>query len=533
MAYINQSEDELKKKQQQDTLAGTEGVGIADKPTSTESSVIAGTGSASTPATQAATTAAPKVAGGFTDVNKYLDPNKAQTLGLANKVAGVIGSDVKKAQETMGQQRDAFGNLVKQGTNVLQQDPYNKLKGYLTTPTTPTNPEDVKKFQEMYSGTYKGPQAWEGSDYEAQTTKQIQDAQREAGLVDTLQGRKELLGKLQTAGRQSKGAADLNAALLQRDADAFSILQGAKKQAEPLQSNYDQLKAALGEQVKGAKATSQETVDKLKKEFDPNSLAAQQAAKAEEAKQKYLSDVQAYKDSVKKQYAIDTVGIDPLSQAYWNTKDATQFTPQATATKEDMQRMALLSLLTGGTNVWEGQEAAAGTAPQFSSDIFNKEKYMADYNLKKKQDADLAAQMAWRPPTPAPPKKDVVSQVVNYVSSGGCFVGRTLIDGCPIIDITVGGDIYAKHEFIRTEPLYDYCGVIVTGSHAVKEDGVWRRVAHSEKAVLSNCDEEIVYNYSCTSHRIIINGIEFADFDEVDDPTADLDESLNILNGVL
>lgn len=77
---------------------------------------------------------------------------------------------------------------------------------------------------------------------------------------------------------------------------------------------------------------------------------------------------------------------------------------------------------------------------------------------------------------------------------------------------------------------YIYKGVVVTGYHAVKEDGKWLRIKDSVHAIpLSG--EGIVVSLVTSTHRIFIDGIEFADEHETDDyETISIDESLNELN---
>ena len=242
MAYTLQTDEELKKKQGEDSLSGTEGVGVADKPAGESALLGATTPTAATPAPASqSATQAPKVSGGFTDVNKYLDPNKAQTMGLANKVGNYIKSNVAGAKDTMVKQRDSFGNLIDTGTNKLDQAAYSDIQNYLSNPSgdriirvdDPGWTSD-DKIAANISGTYKGPTSFLNSEQEQAATKAVDEATRLGGLVDTTQGRQELLGKLNQRGRTTKGAQDLNAALLQRDKDAFNVLQSAKAETTPL-----------------------------------------------------------------------------------------------------------------------------------------------------------------------------------------------------------------------------------------------------------------------------------------------------------
>ena len=112
-------------------------------------------------------------------------------------------------------------------------------------------------------------------------------------------------------------------------------------------------------------------------------------------------------------------------------------------------------------------------------------------------------------------------------SGGGCFLAGTLItmaDGSqkPVeqVDlkdkVAVGGFVFATGKFL-VEDLHDYKGIKVSGSHMVKEDGKWCRVADSKLGVALGDDEHVVYIFGSEYRRIIINGIEFTDYFEIDE----------------
>lgn len=77
---------------------------------------------------------------------------------------------------------------------------------------------------------------------------------------------------------------------------------------------------------------------------------------------------------------------------------------------------------------------------------------------------------------------------------------------------------------------YNYFGVIVTGSHAVKENGKWVRVENSKFGIPIN-GGGVVFSLVTSNHRIFINGIEFADEHETNDyESLDMSKSLEALN---
>jgi len=110
---------------------------------------------------------------------------------------------------------------------------------------------------------------------------------------------------------------------------------------------------------------------------------------------------------------------------------------------------------------------------------------------------------------------------------GGCFIAGTMItmaDGSlkavEQVDIrdqvAVGGFVFATGKFL-IDDLFEYKGIKVSGTHMVKEDGTWTRVSDSKHSKSLGDDEHIVYVFGSELRRIIINGIEFTDYFEVDE----------------
>ena len=135
-----------------------------------------------------------------------------------------------------------------------------------------------------------------------------------------------------------------------------------------------------------------------------------------------------------------------------------------------------------------------------------------------------------------------VGQEAKKVFKKLCFAMDTLIemlDGrkVPIFileigDRTKGGEVVKTSKGYAEEgSIYNYRGVIVTGSHAVLENGRWVRVEDSSDAIQIP-GSSLVYSVATDKHRIYSNGITFADEFETDfyeDITAS--DSLKVLNG--
>lgn len=122
-----------------------------------------------------------------------------------------------------------------------------------------------------------------------------------------------------------------------------------------------------------------------------------------------------------------------------------------------------------------------------------------------------------------------------------CFDSTTpiiMLDGDQkiISDIKIGdktkGGIVESIRISKTDDgtLYNYKGIEVTGSHAVKENGRWIRVENSSISVPIK-GERIVWSLVTDKHRIYVNDIELADEHETNNyEELTIDESLQELN---
>ena len=78
-------------------------------------------------------------------------------------------------------------------------------------------------------------------------------------------------------------------------------------------------------------------------------------------------------------------------------------------------------------------------------------------------------------------------------------------------DKTLGGEVTGVVQFKPYDEIHNYKGVIVAGSHFVKEDGKFIPVADSPHSYKIDIIP-VVYSLDTTDRRIWINDIEFADF---------------------
>ena len=91
------------------------------------------------------------------------------------------------------------------------------------------------------------------------------------------------------------------------------------------------------------------------------------------------------------------------------------------------------------------------------------------------------------------------------------------IENIELGDRVMNGGIVGATAKLLTDNIYEYKGIYVAGSHAVKEDGIWIRVEDSEIGKpLNDGNMHVVYTLSVENHVLDIEGITFTDFLEAD-----------------
>ena len=117
---------------------------------------------------------------------------------------------------------------------------------------------------------------------------------------------------------------------------------------------------------------------------------------------------------------------------------------------------------------------------------------------------------------------------LDFFIDAFCFAPNTLvsingIDNCPISEVKLGdmiknSTVYGIMKTRAPEKIYNYNDIIVSGNHYVKEDNKWLKVKDSKSSKMINTPSNIKYLYSLwtDNHRIMIDNIEFADYEETD-----------------
>lgn len=101
-----------------------------------------------------------------------------------------------------------------------------------------------------------------------------------------------------------------------------------------------------------------------------------------------------------------------------------------------------------------------------------------------------------------------------------------------LLDECENGGLVNGTGVILSDGIYDYHGILVTGTHAVYENGQWIRVKNSPDAEELKITEPIkVYVVNNENHILMVDGIRFADYGEVtDSENMTADERLAYLN---
>lgn len=225
--------------------------------TGPQSGVISGQGSQPQAESSQAAPKTPDNPGNFVGIQQYLAQNKPQSAKLAEDVGTYVQGQGETAKSALSQGQSDFEKAVDESTVGFNEDLFKQAK---------ENPQQVAadaakkaEFQKMRDAQYKGPASLEDSDYYQPINMAIQNALGTADLTKSSEGRSQLLADIQKEKKErvSRGAANLDAALLSASPDSRTILQGARENIAPLQ---EQMKAVSeAENMKAQKAAQQTT----------------------------------------------------------------------------------------------------------------------------------------------------------------------------------------------------------------------------------------------------------------------------------
>lgn len=160
-------------------------------------------------------------------------------------------------------------------------------------------------------------------------------------------------------------------------------------------------------------------------------------------------------------------------------------------------------------------------------------------------EAPPAPRMMSPPPPPPPPSggNNIFGTLLQVAAVGAlffCYVAGTRIamrdGGWKRVedlrigdDVELGGKVLARGEAVSPE-IYRYRDQMVSGTHAVFEDGRFVRVKDSPKARLSSSPPVIVYPVVTEKHLLLLEDHIAADFSETDEEDVSPSQRLETMN---
>lgn len=161
---------------------------------------------------------------GASRLSDYLNANKDQVQGMADEIAGGLGTKYQDVYNQVGQAGQTFGQQVSGG--YTPTDPSN-LQAVKDNPVSAANdPNALAKFRAQMTSTYSGPSSFETSDPYMNVQKNVQDAMSQADLVKTFPGLSTYL-RQNMASNATPGQNTLDTVLLQGNMGAYDTIKGA------------------------------------------------------------------------------------------------------------------------------------------------------------------------------------------------------------------------------------------------------------------------------------------------------------------
>lgn len=369
----------------------------APQTTGPQSSTISGQGSSSAPAVAATAAKTPDNPGNFVGIQQYLAQNKPQAAKLGETVSNYVTDQGEGASEALAQGQTRFNEDVGKNTIGLNQDLFNQAK---QTPEQVAADEAKKaEFKKMRDAEYQGPSSFEETDYYQPINMQIQNALGTANNTQSATGRSALLGDVAKHNNQkvSRGASNLDAALLAVSPNSKESLAKARESVLPLQNQVTQASQVDAQKAAAAKGQTEATHKAIQDAFAGPTGVQSQLQSSLEAKSagainqsgtdadavlellksgnKNISDAQLgllgisrnqyngllndqkfYKDLGKK------TNLDDLTQFATKQVPGDQINPQNIASQQDYARYAALNDLMDTSNGFLNDPSQAGKA---------------------------------------------------------------------------------------------------------------------------------------------------------------------------
>lgn len=231
-------------------IASAQGEGVASDQQQTTDTVAGATPSSTS-------------SGRFVNLQNYIDANKPQATKLASSVASNIQSKVGEATSALSQAQEKFKTDVDAGTVKYDKDVVEKA---INAPSTFVASPESKKFSDILSGEYKGPDVTTSTDTWSPAMQKVQAATQAGELTKSSGGQTELLrGIAETP--YSRGGLSFNQLLLQNTEPARQQLAQAAEATKPLTTSFNTALTQAQQDVNSARAESaasrQQLLDKI------------------------------------------------------------------------------------------------------------------------------------------------------------------------------------------------------------------------------------------------------------------------------
>jgi len=449
-------------------------------------------------------------------------------------------------------------------------------------------------FRRQYGAEYGGPKDIYSQDYWGQTQRDYDKAQQTRELMKTLEGRQNLVARTygEGSGRYSRGTTALDEALLSGYDETMQELALAGDEGLGLETQMEGMAGMSEQEYLAAKEATAKTRSAYEDQFSLTGEEQEIRDKTISIKDQAKRDYEDYVKYIQDTYGVQE-GIAATSY-FDNPQDYLNVQAQNVMSNEDVARMKALESLTdsyGTLTPFEGQAGGYAEYVDPSAD-FRKEDFGAivgqerDKRIKseiaeqKRLQAVIDAQNQAKAAAEEADKKAqataigaavgatagaIVGSIVpgigtaagaivggaigGLVGSVFCFDGATeflMVDGTykQVKDIELGdvmmegGEVYSVSKHTLKSILFSYptdeenSYIWVTGSHAVKEDGQWMRVAESRKAsIVYEHEVKEIYSLSNENHIMISHGVVMADYAEIDNDQGLTDmQCMKVLN---
>lgn len=202
------------------------------------------------------------------NVTSYLQANAGQAGSVADIIAGRLQGQYNEANQGIQNAQQNFGSQIEAGRVPYDQQVAQQA---MQSPSAfSQNPQNIAAFQKMYNANYAGPQSFSGSQDYSNLQSNVQNAQKQAGLVN--KGTPGIMTLLQQAeaanGRNpTQGITSLDALLLQEAPENFGKINAAAQPFSNLTNYLSSTQQGLDTAAQNAAQEAAQTKQQLQNQF--------------------------------------------------------------------------------------------------------------------------------------------------------------------------------------------------------------------------------------------------------------------------